>query len=282
MYVFKAGVVGAGAMGAEIAQAITWSGLPVILKDVDQAFLDKGMARIKAIYQRRVNSGRMSQADADGKVALVTPTLSYEAFKDVDLVIEAVPEKLDLKKRVFADLDAALPSMSIIASNTSALSITAMAEATRRPAKVVGLHFFYPAAVMKLVEVIACKYTDEDTMDTAVEFVEGLRKLPVRVKECPGFLVNRILMAAMNQAILFAEETNLPKAEIDAVLKEKTGLPMGPFTLSDSLGLDIALDVAQTLEVLGPRFAPPQSLVDLVKQGKLGAKTGEGFYTYTR
>jgi 3-hydroxyacyl-CoA dehydrogenase len=281
MYVFKAGVIGAGAMGAEIAQVISWSGLPVVLKDVDQAFLDKGMARIRAIYQRRVTSGRMSQGDADAKVAMVTPTLSYADFADVDLVIEAVPEKMELKKQIFADLDAVLPSMSIIASNTSALSITEMAEATRRRNRVVGLHFFYPAAVMKLVEVIACKYTDEDAMDTAVEFSEGLRKLPVRVKECPGFLVNRILMAAMGQVLLFGEETGLPKPEMDAVLKERTGIPMGPYGLADTLGLDIVLDVARTLEVLGPRFAPPRSLVDLVAQGKLGVKSGEGFYPYT-
>jgi len=282
MYIFKAAVIGAGTMGAEIAQVISWSGLPVVLKDVDQKFVDRGMEKIKAIYDRRVKSGKMSQGEADSKLALVIPATDYREFKDVDIVIEAVPEKLDLKKRVFAELDQVCPSTTILASNTSALSISEMASATRRPPRVVGLHFFFPASVMKLVEVIAGRETSEETMDTAVEFIESLRKLPVRVKECPGFLVNRVLMASMTEVLKFQEETQTPYAEIDELMKAKGGVPMGPFTLSDTLGLDIALDVAYTLEkAYGERFSPTRSLVDLVKAGNLGTKTGKGFYNYT-
>ncbi|MEW6399509.1 MAG: 3-hydroxyacyl-CoA dehydrogenase family protein [Bacillota bacterium] len=282
MYIFKAAVVGAGAMGAEIAQVISWSGLPVVLKDVDQAMLDRGVERIRGIYQRRVDRGRMSTAEMDQKMALVTPTLSYDGFGDVDLVVEAVPEKMDLKKRVFAELDRATPSTAILASNTSALSITEMAAATSRPQRVVGMHFFYPAAVMKLVEVIAGRETSEETLDTAVEFAESLRKLPVRVKECPGFLVNRILLAAMMQVIHFQHETGAPYEEVDAVVKEKAGVPMGPFSLTDTLGLDVVLDVCRTLETLGPRFAAPAHFENMIKEGRLGVKSGQGFYTYTK
>ena len=282
MYIFKAGVVGAGAMGAEIAQVISWSGLPVVLKDVNQEMLDRGMDRIRGIYQRRVAKGRMSSSEMDQKMSLVIPTTSYGDFGDVDLVIEAVPERMELKLAVFRDLDQATPPTALLASNTSALSITQMAEATSRPQRVAGLHFFYPASFMKLVEVIAGEHTSDDTMDTLVEFAEGLRKIPVRVKECAGFLVNRILLAAMAQALRFQEETGVPREEVDAAIMAKGGVPMGPFTLSDTLGLDVVLDVAETLErAYGKRFSPSETLVNLVKEGKLGAKTGEGFFKYT-
>jgi len=269
-------------MGAEIAQVISWSGLPVVLKDVDQAMLDRGMERIRGIYKRRVDRGRMTPAEMEQKMALVTPTLTYDQFGDVDLVIEAVPEKMELKKKVFAELDKVTPSTTILASNTSALSISEMAAVTSRPQRVLGLHFFYPAAVMKLVEVIAGRETSEETVDTAVEFVESLRKLPVRVKECPGFLVNRVLLAAMMQVIHFQLETGVPYEEVDAVIKERAGAPMGPFTLADTLGLDVVLDVCKTLEKLGPRFAAPAPFEQMVKEGKLGVKSGQGFYSYTK
>lgn len=154
MYIFKAAVVGAGAMGAEIAQVISFSGLPVVLKDIDQAMLDKGMARIRRIYESRVEKGKMQPSEAENKIALVEPTLSYDSFGDVDIVIEAVPEKIAIKKAVFAELDSVCPESTIFASNTSALSISELGASTRRPHKVIGMHFFNPAHVMKLVEVI--------------------------------------------------------------------------------------------------------------------------------
>ena len=206
MYIFKCAVVGAGAMGGEIAQVVSWAGLPVLLKDVDQKALDHGIATARAVYERRVKAGKLTQAEMDEKMALITPTLSYDEFGDVDFVIEAVPEKLPIKQAVFGELDKICQSTAILASNTSALSITALGAATKRPAQVVGFHFFNPASVMKLIEVVAGQQTSKDTMDTAVSFAEELRKIPVKVKECAGFVVNRILMASMVEIIKAREE----------------------------------------------------------------------------
>jgi 3-hydroxyacyl-CoA dehydrogenase len=282
VYIFKAAVVGAGTMGGEIAQVISWSGLPVVLKDIDKEFLERGMNAARAVYRRRVDRGKMTPAEAEGKLALITPTLDYKDIADADLVIEAVPERMEIKKKVFAELDKVCQGTAILASNTSALSISEMASATGRPDRVVGIHFFYPASAMRLVEVIAGKQTSGETMDTAVEFVEGLRKIPVRVKECAGFLVNRVLLAAMRQALLFHEETGEKPPDIDAAIKDGGGVPMGPFTLADTLGLDIVLEVCRTLQAAyGARFAPTPALEQLVAAKKLGAKTGQGFYQYS-
>jgi 3-hydroxyacyl-CoA dehydrogenase len=194
MYIFKAAVLGAGAMGAEIAQVISFSGLPVILKDVDQAMLDKGMARIRKIYQGRVDKGKMSSSDMDSKLSLITPALTYDEFGDVDILIEAVPETMPIKQRVLEEASKAAPESAIFASNTSALSISEMGRYSGRPAKMIGMHFFNPAHVMKLVEIIPGLDTSQETVDDVVQFTESLRKIPVVVQECPGFLVNRLLM----------------------------------------------------------------------------------------
>lgn len=282
MYIFKCAVVGAGAMGGEIAQVISWAGLPVVLKDVDQKMLDHGMATARGIYQRRVDKGKLTAAEMNDKLALITPTLTYDEFGDVDFIIEAVPEKLDIKKAVFGELDKVCQSTAILASNTSALSITAIAAATKRPGQVVGFHFFNPASVMKLVEVVSGAQTNQDTVETAVSFAEELRKIPVKVKECAGFVVNRVLMASMIEILRAREETGVDHETVDAIVKSKGGVPMGPFLLADMLGLDIAVDVAGTLEkAYGPRFAAPKELRDLVAAGDLGVKTGKGFYTHT-
>ncbi|MER3458301.1 MAG: 3-hydroxybutyryl-CoA dehydrogenase, partial [Chloroflexota bacterium] len=238
MYIFKAAVVGAGAMGAEIAQVISFSGLPVVLKDIDQAMLDKGMARIRRIYESRVEKGKMQPSEAENKIALVEPTLSYDSFGDVDIVIEAVPEKIAIKKAVFAELDNVCPESTIFASNTSALSISELGASTRRPHKVIGMHFFNPAHVMKLVEVIPGLDTSQETVDDVVQFAESLRKIPVVVQECPGFLVNRLLMPYLNEATIALGEGAATASEIDAAMVD-FGMPMGPFTLMDMLGLDV-------------------------------------------
>lgn len=282
MYIFKCAVVGAGAMGGEIAQVISWSGLPVLLKDVDQAALDRGMAAAKDVYQRRVDKGKLAAAEMEEKLSLITPTLTYDRFADVDFVIEAVPEKLDLKQAVFRELDGVCQSTAILATNTSALSIAAIASATKRPAKVVGFHFFNPASVMKLIEVVAGEQTSKDTVDTAAAFAEELRKIPVRVKECAGFVVNRVLMAAMIEILKARAELGLKHDEVDRIVQAKGGVPMGPFLLADMLGLDVAADVAATLEkAYGPRFAAPPELRELVAAGSLGTKSGQGFYAHT-
>lgn len=280
MYIFKAAVVGAGAMGAEIAQVISFSGLPVILKDVDQAMLDKGLARIRKIYQGRVDKGKMSAGDMESKLALITPALAYDEFGDVDIVIEAVPEKMSIKRAVLGELKQVLPDSTIIASNTSALSISEMGAASGRPSKMVGLHFFNPAHVMKLVEVIPGLDTAQETVDDVVSFTESLRKLPVVVQECPGFLVNRLLMPYLNEAVFALQESTASANEIDEQMRE-WGWPMGPFLLMDMLGLDVCADVGQYLETeYGDRMKGAELFPLLVKANRLGEKSGAGFFSY--
>lgn len=280
MYIFKAAVVGAGTMGGEIAQVISYSGLPVVLKDIDQEMLDKGMAKARSIYQRRVDRGKMSAGEMESKMDLITPTLTYEGFEDVDIVIEAVPEKMEVKKKVFQELDEVCPEQTIFASNTSALSISEMAAATKRPHKVIGMHFFNPASVMKLVEVIPGLDTSQDTVDDVVMFAESLRKIPVVVQECPGFLVNRLLMPYLNEATKALEEGAASATEIDQAVVE-WGMPMGPFTLMDMLGIDICAHVGEYLySEYGERMSPAPLFLKLLEAGRLGEKVGKGFYDH--
>jgi len=280
MYIFKAAVVGSGFMGAEIAQVITFSGLPVVMKDIDQAMLDKGMGTIKRIYQRRVDKGKMSPGQVQEKLDLVIPTLDFDEFADVDIVIEAVPEDMDLKKRVFAELDEVCPPDTILATNTSALSINEIGSATNRPHKVIGMHFFSPAHVMKLVEIIPSEHTDDDTLDTVVQFTQELRKMPVTVKECPGFLVNRLLMPYLNEAACALQEGAASAAEIDEAMRG-FGWPMGPFQLMDMLGVKVCYDVGVYLaSKYGHRMAQAKLFDKLVEAGRYGEKAGAGFYGY--
>jgi 3-hydroxyacyl-CoA dehydrogenase len=280
VYIFKAGVVGAGTMGGEIAQVISYSGLPVVMKDVDQKMLDAGMQKVRSIYQRRVDKGKMSAGDMQNKLDLITPTLSYDGFEDVDIVIEAVPEVMGIKKRVYQELEAVCPEATIFASNTSALSISEMAAPTGKPHKVIGMHFFNPAHIMKLVEVIPGLDTSQETVDDVVMFAESLRKLPVVVQECPGFLVNRLLMPYLNEAALCLEEGAASAREIDEAMV-KWGWPMGPFTLMDMLGLDVCVHVGDYLaEEYGQRMQTAALMSRLVGMGRLGEKSGAGFYGY--
>jgi 3-hydroxyacyl-CoA dehydrogenase len=280
MYIFKAAVVGAGTMGGEIAQVITYSGLPVVLKDVNQEMLDKGMAKARSIYQRRVDKGKMSASDMESKLDLITPTLTYDEFEDVDIVIEAVPEKMGIKQVVFKELEEVCPEQTIFASNTSALSISEMGAATGKPHKMIGMHFFNPASVMKLVEVIPGLDTDQETVDDVVMFTEGLRKLPVVVQECPGFLVNRLLMPYLNEATKALGEGAATATEIDQAVVG-WGMPMGPFTLMDMLGIDVCGHVGEYLySEYGERMSPAPLFLKLVEAGRLGEKSGAGFYDH--
>ena len=280
MYIFKAAVVGAGTMGGEIAQVITYSGLPVVLKDIDQKMLDAGMAKARSIYQRRVDRGKMSAGDMESKLDLITPTLTYDEFEDVDIVIEAVPENMKIKQAVFKELEDACPEQTIFASNTSALSISEMGAVTGKPHKVVGMHFFNPAHVMKLVEVIPGLDTGQETVDDVVMFTESLRKLPVIVQECPGFLVNRLLMPYLNEATKALGEGAATATEIDQAIVG-WGMPMGPFTLMDMLGLDVCAHVGEYLySEYGERMSPAPLFVKLVEAGRLGEKSGAGFYDH--
>jgi len=280
MYIFKAAVVGAGTMGGEIAQVITYSGLPVVLKDIDQEMLDQGLAKARSVYQRRVDKGKMSTGDMESKLDLITPTLTYDEFEDVDIVIEAVPEKMKVKQAVFRELEEACPEQTIFASNTSALSISQMGATTSKPHKVIGMHFFNPASVMKLVEVIPGLDTGQETVDDVVMFAESLRKLPVVVQECPGFLVNRLLMPYLNEATKALEEGAATATEIDQAIV-KWGMPMGPFTLMDMLGIDVCGDVGEYLySEYGERMSPAPLFLKLIDAGRLGEKSGAGFFDH--
>lgn len=280
MYIFKAGVVGAGWMGAEIAQVISYSGLPVVLKDIDQSLLDTGLERIREIYQRRVDKGKMDLSTLTEKMDLIQGALTYEPFADVDIVIEAVPEKMGLKKQVFQELEEVCPEGTIFATNTTALSISEMGAATTKPDKVIGMHFFSPAHVMKLVEVIPGLDTSEESVNDVVMFSESLRKIPVVVQECPGFLVNRLLMAYLNEAALCLEEGAGTTRQIDEAMV-KFGWPMGPFTVMDMVGVDICYITGGYLSTeYGERIKAAKIFQKLYEARRWGEKAGAGFYGY--
>ncbi|MBI3322607.1 MAG: hypothetical protein HYZ94_02885 [Candidatus Omnitrophica bacterium] len=280
MAIYKVGVIGAGTMGAGIAQVISYNGIPVVLKEVKQEFLDKGLATIRRVYEGRVAKGRMKPEEMEERMKLVTPTLSFDAFKEVDLVIEAVPELMNLKADIFKELDRVCSAGCILASNTSALSISALGSITRRPGKVVGMHFFYPAPIMKLVEVIPGLETDQETVEEVIGFAESLRKLPIQVKECPGFLVNRLLMPYLNEAVMCLQEGAGTITQIDQAMKEQ-GWPMGPFTLIDALGMDICAEAGKVLwQGYGDRMKPAELWTKLIESKRLGRKGGKGFYDY--
>lgn len=286
MYIYKAAVIGAGTMGAQIAQTISFSGLPVILKDVKADSVERGLATVRKIYQGRVEKGKMTAHEAEQKLALVSGATDYSGFGDVDLVIEAVYEDAGVKRKVLAELEAACPEGAILSTNTSSLSISGLAAGMKRPDKIVGLHFFNPAHVMKLVEVIPGMATSSETVDDAMAFAETLRKIPVRVQECAGFLVNRLLMPYLNEAAMALQETARPDAALDEAKRldarlVELGLPMGPFALTDMIGMDVAAKVAAILyDSFGPRMMPAAILAELVKAGRLGAKSGAGFFAY--
>ena len=288
MFVSKAAVVGGGTMGGEIAQAIAAADIPVVVKDIDQQFVDAAVEKARAVTEgqlaRLVKKEKLTQEQADARLAevmgLVTGTTTYEEFGDVDFVVEAVPERMEIKQAVFRELDAATPGHAILASNTSSLSITEMGETTLRPDKVVGFHFFYPASIMPLVEVIAGEDTSEETATVAYNFAQAIKKQPIVCGEVPGFVVNRILMATMGEIWRAQEEHGLSVKAIDEAIAGAQLTPMGPFLLADLLGLDIALHTAEHLrESYGESFYVHQGLQRLVADGKLGAKSGgEGFF----
>jgi 3-hydroxyacyl-CoA dehydrogenase len=282
MFVFKAGVVGAGTMGGEIAQTIANADIPVALKDVDQKFVDQGLEKARSLWQGRVDAGKMSAEELDRKLGLITGTTEYDAFSDVDFVIEAVPERMEIKQAVFAELDEVTPGHAVLSSNTSSLSITEMGEATSRPDKVVGFHFFYPASIMRLIEVIEGDDTSPETAQAAFTFAQAIRKMPIRCGEAPGFVVNRILNSSVSELWRFQEESGIDIKQIDKVVSESKAAPMGPFFLADLLGLDTVVHVAEYLkECYGERFYVHKQMQGLVAAGDLGAKTGKGFYEHS-
>jgi 3-hydroxyacyl-CoA dehydrogenase len=289
MFVFKAAVVGAGTMGGEIAQVIASAGIPVVLKDVEQRFVDQGLEKAREVTQGQlgglVKKEKITQQDADRQleeiVGRIQGATDYEGFGDVDFVVEAVPERMEIKQAVFGELDVVTPGHAILSSNTSSLSITEMAEATSRPEKVVGFHFFYPASVMRLIEVIEGEETSEETLQAASNFAQGIRKQGIRCGEAPGFVVNRVLNSAVSEIWKVRDEEDLEVEEVDKVVQESGAAPMGPFFLTDLLGLDTVLHVAEHLRrSYGERFYVSPTMKELVEAGNLGQKTGKGFYEH--
>ncbi|MEM3874946.1 MAG: 3-hydroxyacyl-CoA dehydrogenase [Candidatus Bathyarchaeia archaeon] len=282
----KAAVIGSGAMGHGITQLLAMSGLEVAMVDISDELLQKGMEKIRWSLGKFVEKRRIRQEDADAALSRIRTTTSYEeAAKDIDIAIEAVPENIELKKQVFAKLDSIAPPHAILASNTSTLSITEMGNATKRPEKVAGMHFFNPPQMMALVEVIKGEKTSQETIDTLVELAKKLGKTPVVVKkDVRGFIVNRVLGAVFNEAFWAYHRGEATKEGIDASVKYSGGFPMGWFELADFVGLDIAYEVGKILyEAYGERFKPCAEVIEpLVKEKKLGQKTGVGFYDWTK
>jgi 3-hydroxyacyl-CoA dehydrogenase len=279
MQVNKVAVVGAGTMGSSIAVALISRGYPTILKDIDDKTVQSGLNNIDRLLKSRVDKG-LSQKEADAQRALILPTTDYATFSDVDFVIEAVPESIELKRKVFQDLDEWCNVDAIFGSNTSSLSITQIGAFTRRPDKVVGLHFFNPAHLMKLVEVIPGLETSHDTVNSAIELGISLGKLAVRVEECASFLVNRLLGRYINESLYCLQEGIAPVEEIDKAACDYV-MPIGPLALRDMNGSDVGLAVARfNFQEYGDRFLPAPILEEMVKLNLLGQKTREGFYKY--
>ena len=282
----KAAVVGSGAMGHGIAELLAMNGYEVTMIDINDELLQKAKEKIKWSLDKFVEKKRIRKEDADAAMARIHTTTSYqEAAKDIDLAIEAVPENMDLKRKVFSALDAAAPLQAILASNTSTLSITEMGKATKRPNKVAGMHFFNPPLMMQLVEVIKGENTNQETINTLFELSKKLGKTPIIVrKDVRGFIVNRILGIVFNEAFWAFQRREATKEGIDSSVKYTGGFPMGWFELADFVGLDIAYEVGRILyEAYGERFKPCEEIIgSLIKEHKFGQKTGVGFYDWTK
>ncbi len=281
----KIAVMGAGTMGAGIAQTCAAAGFEVTMRDVDQKFVDGGFRRIRDPLLKRVEKGKMTKADVDALVSKIHGTVDIkEALQGAQFVIEAVFEKMDVKREVYAEMDRVAAPDVVFASNTSSLSITEMANVTKRADRVVGMHFFNPAPVMKLVEVIRGSETSDATVALAKDLCVRLGKEAVEVKESPGFVVNRLLVPMMNEAFNLLQEGVASAEDIDKAMKLGTNMPMGPFELADYTGIDIGLDVMEVLyrETGDPKFRPSPLLRKYVRAGRLGRKTGRGVFDYTR
>jgi len=273
-------------MGHGIAELLAMTGYEVVMIDISDELLQKGKEKIKWSLDKFVEKKRIRKEDADAALARISTTTSYEqAGKDIDLAIEAVPENMDLKRKVFSTLDSAAPPNAILASNTSTLSITEMGKATKRPDKVAGMHFFNPPIMMALIEVIKGDSTSQETVNTLAELAKKLGKTPIVVRrDVRGFIVNRVLGAVFNEAFWAYQRKEATMEGIDASVKYTGGFPMGWFELADFVGLDIAYDVGNILhQAYGERFKPCAEVIDpLIKEKKLGQKTGVGFYDWTK
>ena len=284
MEIKQVGVLGAGTMGAGIAQVFAEAGLKVRLVDIDHKMLQAGQAKIKKFWQKALEKGKIDVASKAAREALLECSGDMSGFKDCELVVEAIVEEIGVKQKVFQAMADICPEQTILATNTSALSITEIAAATSRADRILGMHFFNPVPVMKLVEVIPGLDTSASTTQAVVELTRRIGKEPVIAQEAPGFLVNRILNPLVNEAVLVYQEGRASAEEIDKAMKLGAGLPMGPLALADLIGLDVVLNVTEYLfkEFGESKYRPALVLKQKVRAGHLGVKTGKGFYDYKK
>jgi 3-hydroxybutyryl-CoA dehydrogenase len=278
----KVGVVGLGTMGAGIAQISVQAGHETVGREVAPELGERGRATIERYLTRGVEKGRMSQDDRDAALARLSLTTELADLADCDLVIEAVLEELDLKRQVFAELDRVTRPDAVLATNTSALSVSEIAEATEHPERVVGMHFFNPAPVLPLVEIVRTAKSSDAAVDTAYNWAEQAGKQPVRCNDTPGFIVNRILIPLLNDCVRVLDEADVPPEDLDKAMTNGAGWPLGPCALIDLIGIDVHVHASEALHgKLGEaRMAPPERLVRMQQEGRLGRKSGQGFYRY--
>jgi 3-hydroxybutyryl-CoA dehydrogenase len=275
-------VLGAGQMGSGIAQVCAAAGYPVVLRDLDPAALDRARTAIATSLDRLLAKARITEADKAETLGRITTTSAAEALADVDLVIEAVTENLEVKCRIFRELSETCHASTILASNTSSISLTRLAAAVEHPERVIGMHFMNPVPMMQLVEVISARQTSRRTRDTVETLAHALGKVPVDVKNSPGFVANRVLIPMINEAAFCLHEGLASAEEIDIVMKLGMGHPMGPLALADLIGIDTVLAIMQVLldGFNDPKYRPCPLLVEMVDAGHLGRKSGRGFYEY--